>query len=297
MTAPIISTISPATGLTRGRTYVTITGQNFATQAVGEGNQVKLKVYFGSEEANAVQVVSSTQIFCQSPSNDPGVTNVRVVNIGPPEESVIATGAFTYKRPALATRTHLQEVVEAVINLFKREVIENVVRAVHTEYNGLEEKQRIPPAASLPVLGLSGPTPGDRDAWTVTDEIVVTTYNDDENPIAYTKYRAPVRRNLVFELTIGARIDAELFSLVHHCTQTLCTTPKLRVPFAGGGSVEYDFDLTADFESPAESSNSDVREATASFVIRSVAFEDGEVFETGTVIEPDQIQISYGSMG
>lgn len=294
MSAPVVSSVTPSIGLTRGRTFITIVGQNFATQAVGEGDQVKVRVFFGTKEATAVQVVSATQLFCQAPAGDVGAVTVRVTNVDP-EESGTLTNGYTYKRPNLTTKTHFQEVCEALVQLFKREVLENVVKMSHSEYDpATGDTKNTPQPATLPIIVLSGPTSGGKDTWTVTETATKITYDSEGNPVSYQKQRAPNRKNLVFELTVGGRIDAEAMSLVHHCIQTLEVTPLLEVT-AGSNTVQYQLEVLEDFDAPAKPSNSNVFESTCRFVVQGVLFEDGETLEQGPVVADPTANITYGS--
>jgi len=295
MPAPTISTVSPSSGLTRGRTYVLITGTNFPVQEVGEGDEDKVLVKFGTDEALNVQVQSATRIVCQSPSHDPGVVSVSVQNIDT-EQTATKASAFTYGRPNLTAPSHLQEVIEAVVRIFRREVIEDVSRLSHSEYDpNTSDTKSIPQHASLPCITLNGPLSGPKDAWTETQESTSITYDAGGDPVSFEKRRAPTRCNLVFELTIGARFDVELFSLVHHTTETLTVTPKLAVLTQSGTTLEYDWDLIEEFDLPSKANDSDVREASCRFVVQGVLFEDGETLEQGPVTDSSSIILSYGS--
>jgi hypothetical protein len=84
--APIVSSISPATGSTDGGTSVTITGKRFNECAT---------VRFGSLYATSVVVVSDTEITCVTPANAALVVDVRVSN-SDVRTSGKLSGAYTY---------------------------------------------------------------------------------------------------------------------------------------------------------------------------------------------------------
>jgi Glucose / Sorbosone dehydrogenase/IPT/TIG domain len=94
---PSIATLSPASGLTRGGTRVTITGSNFTGATA---------VSFGSVPAT-VQVANPSTLTAQAPPQPPGVVNVTVSNPGaPPAVKVAAFAYLPYSRvePHRATR-------------------------------------------------------------------------------------------------------------------------------------------------------------------------------------------------
>ena len=86
--APVLTSVSPNTGSTRGGTRVTLTGKNFVSAA---------KVTFGGAAATSVVVVSATQIIASTPPHKPGGVNVVVTNPG--GQSGTLASAFTYHKP------------------------------------------------------------------------------------------------------------------------------------------------------------------------------------------------------
>ncbi len=73
---PAITSISPAMGVVTGNTPVTITGTGFSSPAI---------VAFGTSAATNVQVISSTQITCNTPASPtgmPGTVDVAVMTSG-----------------------------------------------------------------------------------------------------------------------------------------------------------------------------------------------------------------------
>lgn len=73
--APVITSISPTSGLFTGGTPVTITGENFDTPSAGT-----TRVYFDGNEATNVVVVNDTTITCETPGGNPGTVAVVVQN-------------------------------------------------------------------------------------------------------------------------------------------------------------------------------------------------------------------------
>lgn len=85
--APIISSVSPATGPLGGTNTVIITGTNF----IGVSGAASVK--FGAINASSYTVNSATQITAIAPSNTAGVVNVSVVATG---GTATKTSAYTY---------------------------------------------------------------------------------------------------------------------------------------------------------------------------------------------------------
>ena len=84
-TAPIVGTVSPASGPTTGGTSVTISGTGFAAGA---------SVSFGGAAATNVNVAGSTTITAVTPAHASGAVNVVVTNPG--GESGTKNNGFTY---------------------------------------------------------------------------------------------------------------------------------------------------------------------------------------------------------
>jgi CxxC motif-containing protein (DUF1111 family) len=87
-TAPVITGLAPASGLTNGGTVVTITGSNFLSGAT---------VKFGPNAGTGVLLTGSTNIVATAPAGLPGPVNVVVENTN--ALSGTNFGGFTYLLP------------------------------------------------------------------------------------------------------------------------------------------------------------------------------------------------------
>ncbi len=86
--APILTGVSPTTGLTAGGTAVTLTGQNFESGAT---------VTFGRAAATSVVVVTATQITAKTPpAHKPRSVNIVVTN--PDGQRGTLSSGFTYHK-------------------------------------------------------------------------------------------------------------------------------------------------------------------------------------------------------
>ena len=88
--SPVITDVSPSTGLTDGGTVVTITGSNFLAGAT---------VNFGPNPGTGVSLTSSNSITATTPAGAPGAVNVVVANTN--GLSATSFGGFTYVLPPL----------------------------------------------------------------------------------------------------------------------------------------------------------------------------------------------------
>jgi IPT/TIG domain len=86
--APVVSSVSPNTGSTNGGTAVTITGSGFVSPST---------VTIGGVLAQAVTVVSSTQIKCNVPTHAAGTQTIVVSNAN---GSSSPSSGFTYTLPS-----------------------------------------------------------------------------------------------------------------------------------------------------------------------------------------------------
>ena len=87
-TPPVITDVSPSSGLTNGGTVVTITGSNFLAGVT---------VDFGANPGTGVSLISSNSITATTPAAAPGAVNVVVANTN--GLSDIYVGGFTYEVP------------------------------------------------------------------------------------------------------------------------------------------------------------------------------------------------------
>jgi CxxC motif-containing protein (DUF1111 family) len=86
--SPVITGVSPATGLTNGGTGVTIIGSNFAAGAT---------VLFGTNAATGFTLTGSTNISATTPAAAPGAVDVIVMNLD--GSSATNFNGFTYVLP------------------------------------------------------------------------------------------------------------------------------------------------------------------------------------------------------
>jgi hypothetical protein len=178
MAVPTITSLSPTSGPTQGRTLVAITGTNFrqypAIPATGRVPvpDPSVVVLFGTEEATEVQIESATKVWCLAPVGDPGAVSVTVKNVDEDGdvvvgETVTAAAAYTYIRPYIRVpstattvdgyRSDLQRLVIQILKEFKRQVLENtVLKKPNKDFASVPATGKVR-LASLPGIVLFGP--------------------------------------------------------------------------------------------------------------------------------------------
>lgn len=152
-----ITTLTPSTGLTGGREFVLITGTDFNINFVG--GVAQMEVYFGTEKATRVRVRSTTQLDCLTPISDPGQVGVKVKDLQAVTEFTLPN-AFTFARPVLGGGTRqstLWHVIDTVIRELRRQVLEEVISSVETDFDELPDGTRFTKLAKVPALILDGP--------------------------------------------------------------------------------------------------------------------------------------------
>jgi hypothetical protein len=170
-----ITTISPNSGLTKGRDLVTITGTDFDLhpfpptligQPLGKPSP-SVKVLFGGVECTDVSVYSSTEIVCVlpafkgDPKTLPAPVNVSVQNLlTPPYPTVVAANGFTYQTPDYTQQVQvdLERCTKGILRELRRRLGIPVLSRVHTDYDASTgDSLQTVELAKLPSLQVTGP--------------------------------------------------------------------------------------------------------------------------------------------
>lgn len=296
MAAPTVNTVTPNNGFSIGETFVTIDGTGFNLAATGT-----VKVKFNGVEATEVKVISSTTLTCLTPRGIPDTNpiDVEVINVtpNPPgpdlEEGTTVVGAFTYRRPNIATRRdHTTDgtilcLTRKLVSDLRQYVIENVRYDTHPEYvdqvSVLEEEEV---QASLPSLKIIGP-----EVQEETGEYRANGRLDSEDQVApdtWDQYQQPLSLRLTWNYVGVGRTKGEAFNLYEAMALYFERTPELEV-FVNGVDdtngvalfeMEQIWEEQASFRSQA--TRQAIYQFTGSFEVRGVpalAHKVGEVPE------------------
>lgn len=146
-----VASVTPAAGLTGGRTLVEVTGTGFALTGV-------VVVRFDGVPATGVRVRSATSLDCRTPIGPvAGPVDVQVENQTPLASATLVDG-YTYRRPDLTGDSVLVRATFALVRQIKKQVLaRNVVVRTHPDYHLDEPPARQTQHAKLPQIILRGP--------------------------------------------------------------------------------------------------------------------------------------------
>lgn len=301
MVAPTINTVTPSEGQSRGETFVRIVGTNFNLVAQGT-----VRVTFGGIEASNVAVASATEIMCLSPrATALGAVNVQVTNITPDEpnppieESATLAGAFTYKRPSIATPGDFSNhplialAIRQLLVDLRLYVLANTHHAMHPEYaSALDAAIPSEHQATVPSLKLMGPqvTEDAFYAWRgpIVDDLVTGT-----TPRRFSDYHEPTAVRLTFDLIGVAKTPEESSALWVAAMAYFKSTPDLRLTYQGQAveiEMQTTWDQRGDFSAPA--GREGIYQFTLQFQLRGLQVfygkrsEGAEVLETPITAQP-----------
>lgn len=288
MAVPTITTVTPSSGLTGGRTLVTITGTNFAqahtpptTQGKAPAPNPCVQVLFGSTPSPRAEPISVTQVLAEVPVHDPGAVTVTLKNLdstGSPITGEVATKAngYTFKLPDLTSVSSIKRIVDAFVLDLRRQVMANVSVAVHTDYAELPDATaRIVMMSTLPGIVLIGPTMRENKFY---DSNVPDT--TDAFPDLSVGYQRPKYTcDLVFSLVAAANHTAEMVNLAAQITDYFTRVSYLEVNRdandASKGVIrfEVDFDGDAELRTATIEGLSNVRHMTGTVLVRGAWVE------------------------
>jgi hypothetical protein len=239
-----------------------------------------------------VRVLASERLSFLTPASDVGVVDVVVRNLDDvgaplPGEEAIFPGGFTYARPPLTTESDLTRLVRAVLRELKRQVIDNVVLTVHTDFaeEGGDELH-LAEVASLPALVLVGPELAENRFYSLNSRPEAP-----EGSGLFARYRVPHTVDLGFTLVGASDHTVELLNLLaatelfFHRNKFIEMDRDAANP--AGGRVRYELDLTpnGDFKVTSQPNESNVRSFSGAYTLRGFDFEGLAGFPGDSVVE------------
>lgn len=302
MAAPTVSGVSPATGLARGGSLVTITGTDFDASSDEATGAAEVSVTFGGRPATDVRVLSDTSLTCIVPrgdlltgKDDPETLSVDIVVTNEeqvaPNSGTLVNG-YAYRRPDLTDETHLAGAVRALLQRLKQQIIKNVALTTHTDWD--EETSDLlnrTQLARLPAIVLIGPT---LEPHRVTNYNERTRVYTGDPATSYASYDRPLSVDLEFEVHLLSASKIELLNLIHHAVifmhrnGLLDSVPK-DPSSPGAGSVEYGLMIVEDFAAADRPSRANVRESIGRWRIEGVLLESGDLLEQGPTIDVTEL--------
>lgn len=305
MTTPVITSITPDTGRSLGVTFARIVGTDFNLVAIGT-----VRVFFDNQEAEEVQVISSTEIQCLTPRSIldtfPAGVDVKVENTTPQldpnpplVESDTLVAGFTYRRPSIATNDPANNacvvrITQALIAEFRRYVLENTHHDTHPEYVDLvsqaanEEKQGSPP--SVKILGPQ-----------IQEDLFYREHGRidvEVSPGIFETFDEPETVMLEYNYVCVGRSSGEVINLWEVVTKYFQKTTELVVPKDGvdptNGFVTYEMGVINEQRADvrASATRQGIYQASGAFLLRGVPLladkvgEGREVLDVLTQFEP-----------
>lgn len=299
MAVPTISSISPDTVHTGGKSLIEIIGTNFKVPVVPPPiggpyttTTPTVEVLFDTVASEEVSVVSATRLFARVPRSPitvseatnygEGTVDVTIRNLddnGDPivGEEVVETDGLTYSRVQLATESDFQRLMRQIVYEFRLQMIPNVQMTAHTDYDSdTGDAANFTDLAELPGIALVGPTLRENRLFSQNqvDELESST------PGEYLCRRASYTVDLEFTIVGVSNLTAELINLMAVVSGFFEKNKFLelaRDPSDSSlGTVTYEIDLLADGALAVDSSpnNSNIRVFSGRFVIRGFDMQD-----------------------
>lgn len=278
MSIPSIASISPSAGPTAGNLLVEVLGAGFPLPA---GETPTVGVLVGDRPAREVRVVSSQQLTCIVPPGDAGRVDIVVQNLDTtgapiPGEVAAAPAAFTYVPQPLAVEADLTRLVRTLLQELKRQVLDNVVLTVHTDFDaGVGAEFHLVQIARLPGLVLVGPELTENRFFSINQLPEIST-----EPGQFAQRRVPYTVDLGFTVIGVTDHTTELLNLMAATQLFFHRNPYLELDRdptdADAGRVRYEMTVGRDGELKVTSqpNDSNVRSFSGRFVVRGFDLED-----------------------
>lgn len=312
MTVPTITSITPDTGLTSGRAFVTIVGAGMRlppppppTGLTSGVLPVTVEVLFGGLRATKVSVrddlanpPDGTIVTCLSPPQAPASVDVVLRNLddaGVPiaGEEVTEPGAFSYLRTDLTRESELTRLVRTLLRALKTQVLENLNLTVHTDFDDTTGDQlHVAAVSKLPALVIVGPELDENRFYSLND--LTEVGGGDAVGLPFTVRRVPYTVDLTFQLIGMSEHTVELINLMRLCTTFFHKNKRLEMdrdasdPSQGRVAYEMDFISGGQLKVESRPNESNVRHFAGTFVIRGFDIDEpeGVVVDEGRTNQP-----------
>jgi hypothetical protein len=286
MPTPSIATITPSSGPTAGRILVEVVGAGFRQppgpdEVRSGGLRPSVRVLLGRRAASDVRVLGDGRLTCIVPAGDPGPADVVVQNLdsfGAPVAGELATArdAFTFVRQGLAVEADLTRLVRALLQELKRQVLDNVVLTVHTDFDAdVGADLHLATIARLPALVLMGPELAE-DRFFSLNQLP----EHEAGAGQFTQRRAPYTVDLGFTVIGVSDHTTELLNLMAATQLFFHRNPYLEVDrdpqTSDAGRVRYEMDIArdGDLKVTSQPNSSNVRSFSGRVVVRGFDLED-----------------------
>ena len=297
MAVPTLTSVSPTEGRTGGRFLVVVDGADFALPAPPPATgpapvpAASVRVWFVdgdgvATEAERVDVASATRLYVLAPSHDAGAVSLRVSNVDADGETIPGETAtlagFTFKRPMLSGEGRTAErilarAVRTLIRQLKREVLPNVSLTVHTDFDSLpEDGTHTIEVAELPSLLVTGPQVAENRFYSANVRRSVDLLDG-----GWAALRPSKTVDLTFTLLGLSEFTQELLNFAQEVSAFGARNPWLYVmrdpADASAGFARYEMQFTAEPSVGSQPNESNVRQFSATLVVRGVDLDDADM--------------------
>lgn len=303
MAIPTIAAVTPATGSTRGRDIVRITGTNFRlpgppplTGPVQSDQQKTVSVKFEGVESEWAYSASSTLILARVPAyvgpydiTWPAELDVRVANLDDseveiPTENVTLADGYAMSRPDLSAECYLRRCIREVIKLFRIHLLRNTYHTTGRDFSLTPSLQKTLRSEG-PLVQILGPrTPLNR-FYSINQE------DDGADPLGGVNGRMlraePITVDLVFPIGIWANNTTHLQALVQAYLLFHRDIKHVKVAVdptdLSKGTKDYEFEPSWDMfpDMTTTPVYDDLSFAMAQSIVRGVHIDE----DSGTIIE------------
>ncbi|PIE16863.1 MAG: transcription factor, partial [Proteobacteria bacterium] len=285
MAIPVISTISPSTGLTSGGDIVRISGSGFAA---------RVDLLFGDVVAEVVSVRDEAGVSLadiRTPGHDEAVVDITLRNLDAagnpvPGEEASIQGAYRFLRPRIVREADLTRLVRGLLRELKKQIIANASITVSVDYDDTTiDGLNVVAISRLPSVVLSGPKVGENRFFSTNEphEDVVPGLSGTE----LLRRRPPFTVDLSFIITAASDRTVELLNLMAAVATFLNRNRWIELPRdpddEGVGTVRWEMDPEGDFQTRLDGPD-DVRAFNCGFVVRGFDLDEGLPLDLGKAV-------------
>lgn len=298
MAVPVITSVSPAGGSSKGGEPVKISGAGFAEN---------ITVLFGDAPAEIIVVREEggvTVADVRTPGRTPSVVAVTVINLDSdgvpvPGEQATLPDAFEFRRSELVQESDLTRLVRTLLRIIRAQLMDNTSISVSVDYeettvDGLE----VATVSTLPSLVLTGPNVAENRFYSSNESeetVVFTDFGPD-----VVRYAPPVTVDLNFTFTVTTDRTIELLNLIAALATFFSRNRWLEMDRDPDdpdlGTVKWEMALTDDFRTRLDE-GADLRVFTGGFVIRGFNIAEGSRTSLTRPVESTGISINQFSSG
>jgi len=299
MAVPTFTSATPAYGPAGSRNMITIAGTNFRVPAASEDVQDVVRVEFDGIYAERVDILSTTSLAVVPPmyrgtgtaaKADPlAAVDIIITNLdddGDPigGESVTEIGGYTYKRAAirdpdatLALQMYRQ-ILNEVVETFRRQVTPNVAAGTNVDYGALGEIVIL--TSEHPSISIIGPRESEnfemRHLW---------EEGEASNDAPAEKSWPAELNDIEFDIVLASDSRREMLGMTQAVKQAFMRTVYIDIPqtFGDNNSDMHRFPLvlTTKLATSVQQPNSNLVVSPGVFEVRRIPYKLDDAIDIG----------------